>query len=71
MIQRSAPRTIGTSIATCAGETDAMHLTPFAHVGAVPAQPFRVTVAAIMLAIGAAAAGAALLAFERRDLTGA
>jgi ABC-2 type transport system permease protein len=48
-----------------------VHVTPFAHVGAVPAQPVRVAAAALMLAIGVLAAGAALLAFERRDLTGA
>jgi ABC-2 type transport system permease protein len=43
-------------------------LTPFAHVGLVPAEPFRAAAAAIMLAIGAAAALAALAAFRRRDL---
>jgi ABC-2 type transport system permease protein len=47
-----------------------VHLTPFAHVGSVPAQPFRVVSAAIMLAIGILAAVAALLAFESRDLIG-
>jgi len=46
-------------------------VTPFAHVAAVPAQPFRVTAAAIMLASGVVAAAAALLMFQRRDLTGA
>jgi ABC-2 type transport system permease protein len=45
-------------------------LTPFAHIGLVPARAFRAGEAAIMLAIGvlAAAAGAAL--FRRRDLAG-
>ena len=45
--------------------------TPFAHVALVPVQPFRPGAAAIMLAIGAAAAIAANLAFRRRDLIGA
>jgi ABC-2 type transport system permease protein len=45
-------------------------LTPFAHVGLVPAQPFRAAAAAIMVAIGAAAAIAALWRFRRRDLVG-
>ncbi len=45
--------------------------TPFAHVGLVPAQPFRTQAALIMLAIGAAAAAAALAVFRRRDLLGA
>ena len=46
-------------------------LTPFAHVGLVPTQPFRAGAAAVMLAIGAAAALAALAVFRRRDLLGA
>ena len=37
----------------------------------VPAQPFRAGAAAVMVAIGLAAAAAALPAFRRRDLTGA
>jgi hypothetical protein len=37
----------------------------------VPAQPFRVTAAVVMLAAAALAAVAALRIFERRDLTGA
>ncbi len=45
--------------------------TPFAHVAAVPAQSLRVGAAGVMVAIGLTAAGAALLAFGRRDLTGA
>lgn len=46
-------------------------LTPFAHVGLVPAQPFRAGAAAVMLGIGLAAALGALAAFRRRDLLGA
>jgi ABC-2 type transport system permease protein len=46
-------------------------LTPFAHVGFVPAQPFRPAAAIVMVAIGAAAAGLAIIVFRRRDLTGA
>ena len=46
-------------------------LTPFAHVGLVPAQPFHAASAAAMLAIGAAAALLAVVAFRRRDLLGA
>jgi polyether ionophore transport system permease protein len=45
-------------------------LTPFAHVGLVPAQPFRAVPAAIMIGIGLAAAAAALAVFRRRDLMG-
>lgn len=48
-----------------------VELTPFAHVGLVPAQPFRGGAAAIMVAIGLLAALAALGAFRRRDLLGA
>jgi ABC-2 type transport system permease protein len=47
-----------------------VELTPFAHVAAVPAQPFRASAAVIMLAIGALAALLALWAFARRDLAG-
>jgi polyether ionophore transport system permease protein len=43
-------------------------LTPFAHIGLVPAQPFRVADAAVMIGIGVAAAGAGLAVFRRRDL---
>jgi ABC-2 type transport system permease protein len=46
-------------------------LTPFAHVAAVPAQPVQGGAAVIMLAIGALTAGVALVAFGRRDVTGA
>jgi len=44
--------------------------TPFDHVALVPAQPFRPGAAAVMLAIGAAAALAGVSAFARRDLVG-
>jgi ABC-2 type transport system permease protein len=46
-------------------------LTPFAHVGLVPAQSFRGVDAAVMVAIAAVAAVAAIGAFGRRDLVGA
>ncbi len=46
-------------------------LTPFAHVGLVPVQPFQGGAAAIMAGIGTAAALAALGLFRRRDLLGA
>jgi ABC-2 type transport system permease protein len=46
-------------------------LTPFHHVGLVPAQPFRVGPAALMLAIGAVAAAASGFVFRRRDLAAA
>jgi ABC-2 type transport system permease protein len=45
-------------------------LTPFAHIGLVPAQPFQATGAVAMLAIAAAAGLAATWAFSRRDLAG-
>jgi ABC-2 type transport system permease protein len=47
-----------------------VELTPFAHVGLLPTQPFRTVDAAVMLVIAAAAALAGLLAFNRRDLIG-
>jgi ABC-2 type transport system permease protein len=47
-----------------------VELTPFEHVGLVPAQPFRATAAIVMLAIAAVAAVAAIRIFERRDLVG-
>jgi ABC-2 type transport system permease protein len=46
-------------------------LTPFAHVGLVPTQPFRAGAAGVMLAIGAGSALAAIAVFRRRDLLGA
>jgi ABC-2 type transport system permease protein len=45
-------------------------LTPFAHVGLVPTQPFRTGAAALMLAAAAGCALAAMWVFRRRDLTG-
>ena len=47
-----------------------VELTPFEHVGLVPAQPFRIGAAAIMVGIGLLAALAALAAFRRRDSIG-
>jgi ABC-2 type transport system permease protein len=44
--------------------------TPFAHVGLVPTQSFRLGAAAVMVAIGAAAAAGAMALFRRRDLLG-
>jgi ABC-2 type transport system permease protein len=46
-------------------------LTPFAHLGLVPAQPFRVVAALVMVAIGVSLCAAALVVFDRRDLIGA
>ncbi|HUA49882.1 MAG TPA: hypothetical protein VMA77_31915 [Solirubrobacteraceae bacterium] len=46
-------------------------LTPFEHVGLVPAAAFRPISALVMLAIGAAVALLSLRVFERRDLAGA
>jgi len=48
----------------------ALELTPFAHVGLVPAQPFRAGAAVIMLGIAVTSALAAIWIFQRRDLTG-
>jgi ABC-2 type transport system permease protein len=45
--------------------------TPFAHIGFVPTQPFRVVAALVMLALGIAAALMAIAVFRRRDLIGA
>jgi ABC-2 type transport system permease protein len=47
-----------------------VHLTPFAHIGLVPAQPFQTGGAAAMLAIAAATGLAAIWVFSRRDLAG-
>jgi ABC-2 type transport system permease protein len=44
--------------------------TPFAHIGLVPAQPFRAGSAVIMLVIAVASALASVWFFQRRDLTG-
>jgi ABC-2 type transport system permease protein len=46
-------------------------LTPFAHVGLMPSQPFELGAALVMLVIAAASTLAALAIFSRRDLTGA
>jgi ABC-2 type transport system permease protein len=48
-----------------------LNLSPFHHIGLVPAQPFRAGAAAVMLAIAAVSVVAAIGIFERRDLTGA
>jgi ABC-2 type transport system permease protein len=45
-------------------------LTPFAHVGLVPVQSFKLGAAAIMLALAGLAALAAVWLFQRRDLAG-
>ncbi len=45
-------------------------LSPFHHVGLVPAEPFGAVSALVMLALGIAAAAAGVSAFGRRDLTG-
>ena len=47
-----------------------LDLSPFQHVGLVPAQSFRAGAAVAMLAIAAAATIAALAIFRRRDLIG-
>lgn len=47
-----------------------VRLTPFAHLGLVPAAPFQAGGAAAMLAVGLAAGLAAIWAFGRRDLIG-
>jgi ABC-2 type transport system permease protein len=48
-----------------------LDLTPFEHVGLVPAQPFRVGASGVMLALAALTMLAAAWIFDRRDLTGA
>ncbi|MCC6831597.1 MAG: polyketide antibiotic transporter [Thermoleophilia bacterium] len=48
-----------------------LQVSPFHHIGFVPAQSFRPLAAAVMAAVGLAAAGAALWRFRRRDLVGA
>lgn len=45
--------------------------TPFAHIGFVPSQPFRVLAALVMTAIGALAIAVAIALFRHRDLIGA
>jgi ABC-2 type transport system permease protein len=44
--------------------------TPFQHVAYVPAQPFNLAAAAVMLAVAGAGGSLALGAFARRDLAG-
>jgi ABC-2 type transport system permease protein len=43
-------------------------LTPFAHIGLVPTQPFQAAAAVVMIGIGVAAAGVGLAVFRHRDL---
>ena len=45
-----------------------VELSPFAHVGVVPAQPFRAPAAAIMVLIGVAGGLSAAVALRRRDI---
>jgi ABC-2 type transport system permease protein len=45
-----------------------LDITPFHHVGLVPAQSFRLTAAIVMLAIAVGSAAAAVALFARRDL---
>ncbi len=47
-----------------------LDLTPFEHVGLVPAEPFRATAAGLMVAIALVCALAAVAIFRRRDLVG-
>ena len=47
-----------------------LDVSPFQHVGLLPAQPFRATAAAVMLALAVLASVSALWAFRRRDLAG-
>jgi ABC-2 type transport system permease protein len=48
-----------------------LDLSPFHHIGMVPAEPFRLTAAVVMVAIAAVAGAAAIGLFARRDLTAA
>ncbi len=48
-----------------------VELTPFAHVGFVPTEPFRTGAALVMVAIGLGGALIALAVFRRRDLASA
>ena len=48
-----------------------MDLSPFHHVGLVPAQSFQAGGAVALLAIGALAGLVGARCFERRDLAGA
>ena len=44
--------------------------TPFAHIGLVPTQPFRLVAALVMLVVAVSSVLAATWAFQRRDLIG-
>jgi ABC-2 type transport system permease protein len=46
----------------------ALELSPFEHVGLVPAQAFRATAAIVLLGLAVACAAASMWAFQRRDL---
>ena len=46
-------------------------ITPFEHVGLVPATAFRPVSAVVMLALGVLAGAAGVVAFRRRDILGA
>ena len=48
-----------------------LDVTPYRHVGLVPAQPFRVADAGVLLAFSALVLLVSLWGFRRRDLTGA
>lgn len=48
-----------------------LDVTPYRHIGLVPAQPFRLGAAGALLAISALVLLVALWGFRRRDLTGA
>ncbi|HEX8753142.1 MAG TPA: hypothetical protein VF731_06985 [Solirubrobacterales bacterium] len=48
-----------------------LDLSPFQHVALVPAQPFKLAEALVMLGLAALAIVASLWAFERRDVLGA
>jgi ABC-2 type transport system permease protein len=47
-----------------------LDVTPFEHIGLVPAQPFKATAAIVMLVIAAAAGLSAVALFARRDVGG-
>lgn len=47
-----------------------LDVTPFAHIGLVPAAPFRVGATVIMVAVGVVAAAVGVERFRRRDLVG-
>ncbi len=49
----------------------AVDLTPFAWIGLVPAEAFKATAAATMVALGAGSAVVGIAAFRRRDVLGA